>query len=328
MNPLRPLILGAHGQVGQALGQLCQLSQIRFLGLGRAQMPLDDLNALRHRLTSEIQTFRPAQIINAAAYTAVDRAESEPEVAHLVNAQAVGLIGEIAAASNIPVVHYSTDYVFDGRKPAGQAYLPEDEVNPQSAYGQSKRAGELLLLNSGAEALVLRTSWVFSGHGANFLKTMLRLAEERDALKVVADQYGAPTSAAFIARSTLHILARWPLPAQALQDTKALDRPNQQARQGQYENNQGRLYHLTASGQTTWHAFACALIGQARKLRPNQPWKILTDAQIQPITTMEYKAPAARPMNSLLDCNATERDFGIKRSDWEEQMQEVLEMLL
>jgi dTDP-4-dehydrorhamnose reductase len=177
---------------------------------------------------------------------------------------------------------------------------------------------------------VLRTSWVFSSQGANFLKTMLRLAQERDTLKVVADQHGAPTSAGFIARSTLHILAQWPLPAQALQEAKDLDSPNQQVRQGQgqYANNQGRLYHLTASGQTTWHGFACALIGEARRLRPNRPWKILTDAQIQPITTAEYKAPAARPMNSLLDCSATERNFGITRSGWEQQMQEVLEILL
>lgn len=328
MKPVRPLILGAHGQVGEALCRLCQSQGIPVLGLGRVQVPLDDLVTLRDALTAHIHAFEPAQIINAAAYTAVDRAESEPDLAHLVNAQAVGLIGEIAAAHHVPVVHYSTDYVFDGHKPAGQAYLPDDAVNPESVYGRSKRAGEVLLQNSGAQALVLRTSWVFSSHGANFLKTMLRLAQERNALKVVADQHGAPTSAAFIARSTLQILAQWPLPGQPQQNAKAPDSSSEPVSRVQPQNGQGRLYHLTASGRTTWHGFACALLAQARALRPDIPWKILADTQIQPITTAEYNAPAARPHNSLLNCSATERDFGIIRNGWEQQMQEVLEILL
>ena len=328
MKLVRPLVLGAHGQVGEALCRLCQSQGIPVLGLGRAQAPLDNLVSLRDTLTLHIQAFEPAQIINAAAYTAVDRAETEPDLAHRINAQAVGLIGEIAAAYGIPVVHYSTDYVFDGRKPVGQAYLPDDVVNPESVYGQSKRAGEVLLLNSEAQALVLRTSWVFSSHGANFLKTMLRLAQERNALKVVADQHGAPTSAAFIVRSTLQILTQWPLPAQPQQNAKAPDSSSEPARRVQPQNGQGRLYHLTASGHTTWHGFASALIAQARALRPDIPWKILADTQIQPITSAEYNTSAVRPHNSLLDCSATERDFGITRSGWEQQMQEVLEILL
>ena len=301
MTLIRPLVLGAHGQVGEALCRLCQSQSIPVLGLGRAQAPLDNLVTLRNALTAQIQAFAPAQIINAAAYTAVDRAETEPDLAHRVNAEAVGLIGEIAATHDIPVVHYSTDYVFDGQKPVGQAYKPDDPINPQSIYGRTKQAGEQLLLDSGVQALILRTSWVFSDHGANFLKTMLRLAQEREALKVVADQHGAPTSAAFIAQATLDILVK---------------------------SKTAGVYHLTAAGQTTWHAFACALIAQARTLRPDLSWKILADTQIQPITTAEYNAPAARPHNSLLDCSATEREFGIDRSSWEEQMRAVILSLL
>jgi len=340
VNLIRPLVLGAHGQVGEALCRLCQSQDIPALGLGRAQAPLDNLVALRKALTAHIQAFAPAQIINAAAYTAVDRAETEPDLAHSVNAEGVGLIGEIAAAHDIPVVHYSTDYVFDGQKPVGQAYKPDDPVNPQSVYGRTKRAGEQLLLGSGVQALVLRTSWVFSDHGANFLKTMLRLAQERETLKVVADQHGAPTSAAFIAQATLDILAKWPIidqqhpehptyptypprptyntPHQPTNTTSAL----------QSHDRHARVYHLTAASQTTWHAFACALIAQARTLRPDLSWKILADTQIQPITTADYNAPAARPQNSLLDCSATERDFGISRSTWQAQMKQVLTRLL
>jgi dTDP-4-dehydrorhamnose reductase len=298
------------------------------LGLGRAQAPLDDLGALQNALTAHIQAFKPAQIINAAAYTAVDRAEAEPELAHRVNAQAVGLIGEIAAAHSIPVVHYSTDYVFDGQKPVGQAYMPEDAVNPQSFYGRTKHAGEDQLQRSGAQALIFRTSWVFSDHGANFLKTMLRLAQEREVLKVVADQHGAPTSAGFIAQATLDIVAQWPFNAPAYQTRTAQQQPTDRGRTPQSNDQHARVYHLTAAGQTTWHAFACALIAQARALRPDLPWKILTDSQIHPITTAEYNAPAARPQNSLLDCSSTERDFGLTRSTWQSQMQAVLEKLL
>ena len=340
MKLIRPLVLGAHGQVGEALCRLCQSQNIPVLGLGRAQANLDNLVDLRDALTAHIQAFGPAQIINAAAYTAVDRAETEPHLAHRVNAEAVGLIGEIAAAHGLPVVHYSTDYVFDGQKPVGQANKPDDPVNPQSVYGRTKRAGEEQLLGSGVQALILRTSWVFSDHGANFLKTMLRLAQEREALKVVADQHGAPTSAAFIAQATLDILARWPIsePQHQTHPTHSTHstHPTHSARQqptdagGALQSHDGRarVYHLTAAGQTTWHAFACALIAQARSIRPDLSWRILADTQIQPITTADYNAPAARPHNSLLDCSATERDFGISRSTWEQQMRGVISSLL
>jgi dTDP-4-dehydrorhamnose reductase len=337
---IRPLVLGAHGQVGEALCRLCQFQNIPVLGLGRAQAPLDNLVALRDALTAHIQAFAPTQIINAAAYTAVDRAETEPDLAYRVNAEAVGLIAEIAAAHDIPVVHYSTDYVFDGQKPLGQAYTPEDPVNPQSVYGHTKRAGEEQLLHSGAQALVFRTSWVFSDHGANFLKTMLRLAQERETLKVVADQHGAPTSAAFIAQATLDILAKWPTsepqhpehptyPTSPTRPTYSTPhQPTNTTSALQSHDRHARVYHLTAAGQTTWHAFACALITQARTLRPDLSWKILADTQIQSITTADYNAPAARPQNSLLDCSATERDFGISRGTWEEQMRDVISHLL
>jgi dTDP-4-dehydrorhamnose reductase len=328
MNLARPLVLGAHGQIGQALCRICESRNISVLGLNRVQAPLDNLTALRDGLASHIQRFAPAQIINAAAYTAVDRAETEPDLAHRVNAQAVGLIGEVAAANGIPVVHYSTDYVFDGQKPVGQPYKPSDPVNPQSVYGRTKRAGEELLLGSETQALILRTSWVFSSHGANFLKTMLRLAQEREMLKVVADQYGAPTSAAFIAQATLDILARWPIARPAHPAHSAQQHPPDTDGAPQSRHGRALVYHLSASGQTTWHAFACALIAKARTLRPDLAWKILANTQIQPISTTDYNAPAARPQNSLLDCSATERDFGITRSAWEQQMQEELETLL
>jgi dTDP-4-dehydrorhamnose reductase len=238
------------------------------------------------------------------------------------------------------VVHYSTDYVFDGQKPVGQAYTPDDPVNPQSVYGRTKQAGEQLLLGSGVQALVFRTSWVFSDHGANFLKTMLRLAQERETLKVVADQHGAPTSAAFIAQATLDILGRWPTsepehpehptyPTYPTRPTYSTPhQPTNTTSALQSHDRHARVYHLTAAGQTTWHAFACALIAQARTLRPDLSWKILADTQIQPITTADYNAPAARPQNSLLDCSATEQDFGISRSTWQAQMKQVLTRLL
>lgn len=328
MNLVRPLVLGARGQVGDALCRVCNFRNIPVLGLDRAQAPLDDLGALRNALWEHIRAFSPAQIINAAAYTAVDRAETEPDLAYQVNAQAVGLIGEVAAAHGVAVVHYSTDYVFDGQKPVGQPYKPSDPVNPQSVYGRTKRAGEELLWGSEAQALILRTSWVFSSHGANFLKTMLRLAQERERLQVVADQYGAPTSAAFIAQATLDILARWPIARPAHPARSAQQHPPDTDGSPQSRHGRALVYHLSASGQTTWHAFACALIAKARTLRPDLAWKILANTQIQPVSTADYNAPAARPCNSLLDCSATERDFGITRSAWEQQTQEVLKTLL
>jgi dTDP-4-dehydrorhamnose reductase len=163
---------------------------------------------------------------------------------------------------------------------------------------------------------------------------MLRLAQEREALKIVADQHGAPTSAAFIAQATLDILARWPIaePTHPTHPTHPIHSARQQPTDAggalQSHNGRARVYHLTAAGQTTWHAFACALIANARALRPDLPWKILADSQIQPITTADYNAPAARPQNSLLDCSATERDFGISRSTWEQQMRGVISSLL
>jgi dTDP-4-dehydrorhamnose reductase len=241
-------------------------------------------------------------VINAAAYTAVDRAEVEPELAHVINATAVETLGQVCKAAGVPIIHLSTDYVFDGRKRVGQTYTPDDTVNPQGVYGRTKAEGEarLMAATQGHPTLIFRTSWVFSAHGSNFVKTMLALAEQRDELRVVNDQHGAPTSAEWIAQSLLQVCAQWP------------------ATQSEGLALRG-IFHLTASGETTWHAFAQCLLAQARAIQPSRPWRIQSNDQVLAVSTSAYEqgmrtsgrnAPMApRPINSVLDNSGTMATF-------------------
>lgn len=225
------LLFGAAGQLGHELA-----SRLQILGpvkaLTRQDIDLGNTTALRHLL----QAHQPAWIVNASGYTAVDKAEQEPLLAQAINTTAPAVMAQEAARTGACLVHYSTDYVFNGQ--ATRPYLETDPTDPQSVYGQSKRDGEQAVMHSGARYLLFRSSWVVGAHGQNFLKTMLKLAQERDNLRVVADQVGVPTAAPWMADTTLLAM--------------------QQGLQG--------LYHLTPSGQTTWHAYAQHVLGRAQAL--------------------------------------------------------------
>jgi len=250
-----------------------------------------------------VRSIQPDIIINPAAYTAVDKAEAEPELAHAVNVVAPGVFGEEAAKLGAWVVHYSTDYVFDGMK-AG-AYTEDDATNPQSVYGRTKKDGEIALQQSGARSLIFRTSWVVGAHGKNFAKTILRLAGERDHLTVVADQYGAPTSAALLADVTAQVV-----------------------RQKQREGEDGfpfGLYHLVAGGETNWCDYARFIVSEA--LAAGRSLKLLPDA-IQPIPTSDYPTPAKRPANSRLDTGKFRRTFDMELPHWQSGAGHILQQIL
>lgn len=296
----RPILLtGKNGQVGFELQRaLAPLGPL--VALDRHQCDLGDPAALR-RLVADLQ---PRVIVNPAAYTAVDKAESEPELAQAINGTAPGVLGEAAAAVGALVVHYSTDYVFDGR--VTRPYTEADPAAPQSVYGRTKLAGEQALQASGARHLILRTSWVFGAHGGNFAKTMLRLAAERDSLKVVADQYGAPTSAALIADVTAQIVGQY------LHDDEPEDFPL-------------GLYHLAAGGETTWYDYARTVIAAARTA--GRPLALGAEALL-PIATQDYPLPAPRPANSRLDCSRLQQTFGLRLPPWQQGLAHVLQQIL
>jgi dTDP-4-dehydrorhamnose reductase len=294
-------LLGANGQVGHALQTtLKPLGEV--VCCTREQLDLSTLASQPDALDMLVQRVKPSIIVNASAYTAVDRAEAEPETAALLNAQAPGLLGAAAQAVGACVVHYSTDYVFDGKK-AG-TYTETDQTNPLSVYGRSKLDGERLLSQSCSRSIVLRTSWVVGAVGGNFLKTMLKFAQERDALRIVSDQQGAPTSANLLAQTTAEILR-----------TMA-DQPATDPRWG--------VYNLVAAGQTNWHAYASYVIAQARALG----WPIkIKDEAITPILTAEYPVAATRPLNSVLDTSKIRKTFGVNLPDWRVGVDQVLQTL-
>ncbi|AVP98494.1 dTDP-4-dehydrorhamnose reductase [Ahniella affigens] len=292
---MKLLLLGADGQVGFELRR-------SLLGLGhvractRTEADLSQHDALAALIAAE----RPDWIINAAAYTAVDRAEDQPELAHQINGEALSVIGASAKAIGARVLHYSTDYVFAGTEPGARQV--SDACAPIGVYGASKLAGERALQVSGAPHLILRTAWVFAARGKNFLRTMLRLGAEQEQLRVVADQHGTPTSARLIAQvSALMIAALRTAPANDL-------------RFG--------AYHVTAAGQTTWHGFATALLqaAVARGLMARMP-------EVLAIRSDAFPTKAKRPHYSVLDCKKLEMNFGLQLPAWQVPMELVLDEL-
>jgi len=281
---MRILILGKQGQVGWELQRsLAPLGEIA--ALGRAEADLEEAASLK----GAIDAASPDIIVNASAYTTVDRAESEPERADRINHRAVGEIGELAAARAAWVIHYSTDYVFDGTKTT--PYVETDATNPLNVYGRTKRDGDVALARSGARHLIFRTSWVHAGRGSNFIRTMLRLAAERDSIKVVADQSGIPTSAEFIADVTAHAVARI----------------------RSAENVAPGVYNLTSRGETSWHGLAQFAVETALAREAKLQ---LTPQSVVPIKTSEYPTPAARPLNSRMDNSKLRQAFEIEAPDW------------
>lgn len=290
---MKILLLGANGQLGWELRRsLAPLGELLTLARGDEGADL----AQAASLSALVERSAPDVIVNAAAYTAVDKAESEAAIARTVNAEAPGVLARAAAARGALLLHYSSDYVFDG---SGEAARREDAPTaPLSVYGQSKLDGEEAVRASGARHLILRTSWVYAARGQNFPKTMLRLAQERERLRVVADQVGAPTGAELLADVSAHALRA------------VLGRPELHG-----------TYHLAASGETSWHGLAQFVIEQARALRPDLAWKATA---IEPIATAEYPTPARRPLNSRLDTTRLREAFGLKLPDWRVGVQRML----
>ena len=285
---LKILISGQQGQVSRELqARLGDLGRLHVLG--RDQLDL----AHPERIAEQVRAIAPDLIINAAAHTAVDQAESEPELAFAINARAPGIFAEEAARLGIPLIHYSTDYVFDGSKQG--RYTEDDATNPLGVYGQSKLAGEQAIAAVGGQHLILRTSWVYSTHGRNFLLTMQRLLQEKPELRVVADQIGAPTWAGTIADSTRQLIQRW-----------------QAGQAGAWG-----VYHLTAEGETSWFGFAQA-IGEQLKAQ-GKPC-----ANLLPIASSEYPTPARRPLNSRLDCSRLQREWNVSQPDWHQALIDCL----
>jgi dTDP-4-dehydrorhamnose reductase len=294
-NPMRSsrptlLLIGATGQIGSELrnalmdlGTVCTPS--------RSELDLRDERSIRRC----VDTVRPGLIVNVAAYTEVDRAESEPDLAHRINATAPGILAEAAESLGAPVVHYSTDYVFDGRKDG--AYREDDHPAPLNAYGQSKLIGEDAVRDRCAQHLVLRTSWVYGLTGKNFLRTMLRLAGQRDELRVVNDQVGAPTWSRAVAEATAAILSQARTP------------------EGFDLGPRAGLYHLTARGSTTWYGFAREIVSAAG---------FAERVCVEPISTDEYPTAAMRPANSRLDCSRLETAFGVRLPHWRQQLELVM----
>jgi len=291
------LITGINGQLGiELLRALDSIGEI--IAVDRARCDLSNPRDIR----ALVRSIRPDIIINPAAYTAVDKAESDREMAYAVNACAPGVLGEEAASIGACVVHYSTDYVFNGLSHG--PYNENDKPDPQNVYGQSKWSGEQALQQSGAPYLILRTSWVVGAHGGNFAKTILRLAAERENLNVVADQFGAPTSATLIADVTVQLV-------------------RQIMRDGNTQFPFG-LYHLAASGVTSWHEYAQFVVAEVLNMG-----KQLKTApkNIKAISAAEYPLPAKRPANSLLDTQKIRNTFGLILPDWRDGVRQVLQQI-
>ncbi len=293
------LVFGANGQVGQELllalaplGEVVGTTRSGTLTDGCACLTADFSDAAS--VVALLDAMRPSRVVNAAAYTAVDKAESEAAAAQAANAETPGAIARWCVAHDVPLVHYSTDYVFDGS--GSRPYRPDDDTAPLGVYGASKLAGEDAIRAAGGRHLIFRTAWVYAAHGQNFLRTMLRVGAEREVLRVVADQIGTPTPASLIADVTAQIMRG---------DTVV-----------------SGTWHLTATGETSWHGFAKAIFEGAvnRGLIAHAP-------TVEAITTADYPTPAKRPAYSRLDTTTLEQDFGIALPDWQTALGGVLDTL-
>jgi len=292
---MKILLLGKNGQVGWELQRtLATLGEV--IAFGRQELNLTDFAALQET----VHAVQPQLIVNAAAYTAVDKAESEPDLAMAINGTAPGVLAEAARRWGASLIHYSTDYVFDGTKTS--PYDEEDQPNPINIYGKTKLAGERAIQQVGTPHLILRTSWVYGLRGKNFLLTILRLAKEREELKIVDDQMGAPTWSRMIAEATAQIIAHCSAPGSLLN-------PDLREMVG--------IYHLTAAGQTSWHGFAKAIL-EASAQFPEESFSI---SRLLPIPTAEYPTPAARPAYSVLLSDKASKTFGLWLPGWQRQLQ-------
>jgi dTDP-4-dehydrorhamnose reductase len=291
MNDTKILIFGRAGQVGWELrNKLSRLGQVTSVGTPDVDF------AKPESIRAAIRAAEPTVIVNAAAFTAVDKAESTPDLALAINAVAPGAIAEEAKKLGSLLVHYSTDYVYDGSKSG--PWVETDAPNPLNVYGKSKLAGDEAIAAAGGDYLILRTSWVYGARGSNFLLTMLRLAKEREELRIVDDQKGSPTSSGSIASATAQVLAQVLAP------------------KGDGLAGRSGVYHLTNSGTTTWFGFAKAFLSRQAAC-----------PRLTPISTSEYPLPARRPMNSVLSCEKLAETFGVRTPSWERGLEQVLETL-
>jgi len=294
------LLTGRAGQIGWELEQVLPLLG-NVVSTDRAALDLADADAVQKKL----REVKPDIIVNAAAYTAVDKAESEPGIAMKVNGAAPGVMAEEAKRLGALLVHYSTDYVFDGTQ--GAPYVETDEPRPLGAYGRTKLAGERAIAASGCAHLILRTSWVYGPRGRNFLLTMLEAARTRAEVRVVDDQVGAPTSCLQLARATRALFT-----GRALRPIEAADVERAAARSG--------LYHATAAGAVSWHGFARAIF-ERRAALASTPFRA---PRVVAIPTREYPTPTPRPANSRLDCEKLANAFGVRLETWQEGLEETL----
>lgn len=293
---MKILLLGKNGQVGwelqrslAPLGELLALDRHSSEHCGDLSQP--------ERLAQAVLAWRPDVVVNAAAHTAVDKAESEPELARCLNATAPAALAQAAAQIGALLVHYSTDYVFNGQ--GDSPWQEDDATGPLSVYGQTKREGEQAIVASACAHLIFRTSWVYAARGGNFAKTMLRLAAERERLTVIDDQWGAPTGADLLADVTAHAVVR------ALRERQ----------------NLSGIYHVAAAGQTTWHGYANHVIAQARLL---QPGLVLKVSEIAPVPTSAFATPAQRPLNSRLNTQKLQHAFGLVLPAWQHGVNRML----
>jgi dTDP-4-dehydrorhamnose reductase len=296
---MKILLLGKNGQVGWELQRsLAPLGEV--LALDRRSADFCGDLSQPERLAQTVRDWRPDVVVNAAAHTAVDKAECEPHLARDINTYAISLLAKAAAASDAWLVHYSTDYVFDGS--GDKPWQETDKTGPLSVYGQTKLDGERAIVTSGCKHLIFRTSWVYAARGGNFAKTMLRLAGERERLTVIDDQHGAPTGADLIADVTAHAI-RSALQQPALAGT----------------------YHLVAAGETTWHGYASHVIAQARQIQPRGGLKV---SEIAPVPTTAFPTPAKRPLNSRLNTDKLQHAFGLVLPPWQQGVDRMLSEIL
>jgi dTDP-4-dehydrorhamnose reductase len=296
---MKILLLGKNGQVGwelqrslAPLGQVLALDRHSTTHCGDLSQP--------EGFAQTVAAYQPDVIVNAAAHTAVDKAESEADLARCINAEATGVLAQAAARTGAWLVHYSTDYVFDGS--GQQPWQEGDATGPLGVYGQTKLEGEQAIVASGCQHLIFRTSWVYAARGGNFAKTMLRLAQERERLTVIDDQWGAPTGADLIADVTAHAI--W----QARRDASV-----------------SGLYHLVAGGETTWHGYASHVIAQAQTLRPELNWAV---KEVAPVPTTAFPTPARRPLNSRLNTHKLQSRFGLNLPHWQQGVDRLLSEIL